>query len=96
MGEAPTIAQIVRHEKRCLRFQAKCGAGSAKKRLVQMENNLDNYTLQTVGGGDGNHKTVAEYREVIATRAARAVVVETPECADDEDDDEFGDLGDYL
>ncbi len=95
LEEAPTIGQIVKHEKRCLRLQAKCGSALAKRRLAQMDRDLDNYTLQTVGNGDGNHKTVAEYREAIATRAALATAVESSE-HDDEDDDEFGDLGDYL
>lgn len=92
LEEDPTIVQVVKHEKACLRLQSKCGSAGAKRRLVQMDRDLDNYRLQTVGTSDGGSRTVAEYREVLAVRADVATVEEPEE----EDIDEFGDLGDYL
>ena len=96
LEEDATIAQVVRYEKRCQRFQAKCGSGSAKRRLAKIEQDPDNYKLQTVGTGDGGHRTVAEYREIIAARSAGATVEEPQQEEEEEVADEFSGLGNYL
>ena len=106
LAEDPTVDQIVKHEKAMLSFQAKCGSRTAKRSLAKMERDLENYQIQFAGRG----KTVAERRaaeELGDTEAGEphdpeghgesyCRVCELHECECEQDDDEFGDLGDYL
>jgi len=72
-----TVKSIVRHEKKMLKFQAKCGSATARKHLRLMEKDLNSYVFQHVGTG----KTVVEWRERL-----KALAVEELSAADDEPD----------